>query len=173
MELQTERLTIRPLEKEDAEAFSMIRNQEFVMKYNVLEKITKEDAEEIIENCKKELTAWGIFYKDNAELIGVIFNDHDSLRYRTGTRGISYWLSEEYSGKGLMPEALKAFMNKLFEDGYVGITIRVFEDNERSMILAKKLGFVEEGRLQNAVKGSFGDVHNDVLFYMSKENFVK
>lgn len=94
MQLQTNRLYIRGIELRDAKDYARIRNEEFVMKYNVLKKITEEDAREIIENDTGE--AWALILKDEDSFMGVIFNHEDSLRYGTVTRELSFWLSEKH-----------------------------------------------------------------------------
>lgn len=50
--IESSRLKIRPLQIKDAKIYSGLRNEDFVRKYNVMEVISKEDAEEIIGKLK-------------------------------------------------------------------------------------------------------------------------
>lgn len=165
--IESARLRIRPLKLEDAKIFSDLRNQDYVRKYNVMEIISKEDAEKIIEKLEED-EGWAIEILDDSRFIGTIFKDMDSLRFGTGTCEISYWLGEEYACKGYMKEAIEAFIAYIFSKDYEGITVRVFEDNAKSVHLIEKLGFEKQGRLTNAVKSSDGVIHNDLLYYLNK-----
>lgn len=57
--LANSRIRIRPLQIEDALDYANLRNEDFVRRYNVLEFISEEEAEEIIRNCEDE-EGWGI-----------------------------------------------------------------------------------------------------------------
>ena len=64
---------------------------------------------------------------------------------------IGYWLSEEYSGKGIMTLAVK----QIVELGFVKlklnkIEIRCAEENTKSRLIAERLGFTEESTMQDA-----------------------
>lgn len=165
--IKTSRLLIRPLEVKDAQVYTELRNQDFVRKYNVMELLTKDEAEEMIKNLK-EGEVWAIESLDDKSYIGTIYKNQDSLRFGTGTCEISYWLGQKFANKGYMKEALKAFIEYLFSKNYKGITVRAFEDNVYSAKLLEDLGFVREGRLTNAVKSTDGVIHTDLLFYLAK-----
>lgn len=62
---------------------------------------------------------------------------------------IGYWLGEKFQGKGLVTKSCKALIDHAFGDlGMHRIEIRVQPENERSLAVPKRLGFVTEGTLR-------------------------
>jgi len=165
-ELITKRLILRKPLETDLDDMYLIYNEDFVIKNNVMNKKNRDEVLEMLEKDKNS-NVWYIEEKTSEKVIGVIYKNQDSLRYDTNTCDLSYWLGEKHSKKGYMYEALSAVIKYLFEDENIsGITCRVFEDNPASIGLVKKLGFIQEGRLENAVKSLDGVIHNDCLFYL-------
>lgn len=169
--METERLLVRKPEPADAAQFLEIRNSAYVLRYNAMRRVDLAELEE-------ELTkAEGSFYlelKATKQVIGAIDLEADTLRHRVNSVCISYYLGEAFAGKGYMSEAMLCVMRHAFCTlGYEIMALRVFEGNEASLRLAKRLGFVYEGRLRHAVKG-YGDVvYNDMLFSMTAEEFKR
>jgi len=70
-------------------------------------------------------------------------------RHRSSS--IGYWLDEAYEGRGIMTRACRALVTAGFRDyGLHRIEIRCATGNGRSMAIARRLGFVEEGILREA-----------------------
>jgi ribosomal-protein-serine acetyltransferase len=77
---------------------------------------------------------------------------------------IGYWLGAEYEGRGLMTDAVRALLDHAFDVwGMHRVELRVAPDNARSLALAARLGFREEGLLREAER--FGDEHRDLLMH--------
>ena len=75
---------------------------------------------------------------------------------------VGYELSPEAIGQGLMTEALHAILDWGFMQMQVNrIDAQIHPDNDRSIKLARKLGFVEEGRLREIAW--WGSRHHDML----------
>ena len=169
--METERLLVRKPQPADAAQFLPIRNSAYVLRYNGMREVSQQELEE--EIAKGE----GSFYlelKATNQVIGAIDLEADTLRHKVNATCISYYLGEAYAGKGYMSEAVLCVMRYAFCTlGYEIMALRAFEENEASLRLAKRLGFVYEGRLRHAVKG-YGDViHNDMLFSMTAEEFIQ
>lgn len=103
---------------------------------------------------------WGIRMKGQEDIIGSVGfyaweKEHEKAR-------MGYDLRPAYWGKGIMREALERAIRFGFEDmGLNRIEVTVMDTNERSIALANKLGFSEEGVLREFSKaeGRFVDEH--------------
>ena len=140
----TDRLVLRKLKKEDAEA--MFRNwcsDPEMTKYiswtahkNV--EVTKSLVNLWVEEYKDPNTVrFIITLKDSDEPIGSI----DVVKYVNDSPEIGYCLSRKYWNQGYMSEACKALIDYLFELGYPKILIRADERNIASNRVIEKCGF--------------------------------
>lgn len=80
------------------------------------------------------------------------------------TGEVGYWLGEPHWGRGIVTEAVRAFVPYVFDStDLVRLEAGVFDRNTRSARVLEKNGFVFEGRL---TRGAFKDgVVMDVLLY--------
>lgn len=145
--LETERVHLRILTFQDAEAVYKHFSEEAVTRFMDIEpcKDVKE-AEEIIRfhildaGCR-----WGLFDKETQELVGTC--GFHCLR-QTGegfTAEVGFDLSRPYWGKGLMYEAMQAVVPfGFFHLGLTMMDATVDPANHRSQKLLEKLGFTRE-----------------------------
>jgi ribosomal-protein-serine acetyltransferase len=106
-----------------------------------------------------------VIYFDNefAGLIGL--KDIDNINNKTE---IGYWLSEHFQGRGIITKSCRALIKYAFEDLYMNrIQIRVAAGNEKSIRVAKRLNFTEEG-VERA-----GERHGDVYFDLHVFSLLK
>ena len=170
MYLETQRLILRNLKGTDLQAYLRFRNSEFVLRYNAMARQSTEEAEEYIRNNLTNDLHVAIARKDTDAFVGMIYVEQDSLRYKANSLQVSYWLGEPYSAQGVMTEALGALVQYLLsQDDVNSITARVFADNPGSGKLLCRLGFLQEGRLHQAVLGYDGILHDDLLFSLRRD----
>lgn len=170
MYLETQRLILRNLKGTDLQAYLRFRNSEFVLRYNAMARQSTEEAEEYIRNNLTNDRHVAIARKDTDAFVGMIYVEQDSLRYKANSLQVSYWLGEPYSAQGVMTEALGALVQYLLsQDDVNSITARVFADNPGSGKLLRRLGFLQEGRLHQAVLGYDGILHDDLLFSLRRD----
>ena len=170
MYLETQRLILRNLKGTDLQAYLRFRNSEFVLRYNAMARQSTEEAEEYIRNNLTNDRHVAIARKDTNAFVGMIYVEQDSLRYKANSLQVSYWLGEPYSAQGVMTEALGALVQYLLsQDDVNSITARVFADNPGSGKLLRRLGFLQEGRLHQAVLGYDGILHDDLLFSLRRD----
>lgn len=165
IDLQTVRL--RQLHSEDTKDF-----YHFLCNENVRTFISDEDIPENIEAAKTELMYWASLYTmlksiywavatpDN-KLIGTCgFNTWNRTHKRAE---ISYDLSYDYWGQGIMTKVVEAITKFAFDNMQVQrVQATVAEDNVASIRLLEKCGYQKEGLL---VK--FGLLHGkEKNFYM-------
>jgi ribosomal-protein-serine acetyltransferase len=85
--------------------------------------------------------------------------DRDNL-----STSIGYWLGAEYERRGLMTASVLALIDHAFDVwGMHRVELRIAPDNARSLALAARLGFREEGLLRDAER--FGDEHRALLMH--------
>ena len=82
------------------------------------------------------------------KLIGVVSADNLELG-TTHKAEIGYWLARQYWSKGIMTDAVKAYVKYAFEQlGLLKLVAHVFELNIGSARVLEKAGFKLEGRLR-------------------------
>jgi RimJ/RimL family protein N-acetyltransferase len=145
MFIQTERLFLRPLWREDADQiYPLINEWDVVSKlarapwpYTLSDAHVFTDYAEAAAESGNELVL-AICLRPSLQIIGCI----GALRHRDGAREIGYWLGKSYWGHGFASEAAAALVSGLFESLRVGQLISGFHlDNPASARVLAKLGF--------------------------------
>lgn len=173
--LETERLVLRKITLDDKENVFAYFSDDEVTRYFGIENFTKlEEAEHIINAFnegfeKKQAIRWGIALKDTNELIGSI--GFHNISKNNSRVEVGYEITRKEWNKGYATEALRAVIEFLFNEvGFnrIGATIR--PENVASQQLVKKLGFQEEGTLQDYQfnRGSYYDL---IMFSLLKRNY--
>jgi len=112
--------------------------------------------------AQQSLINFVIVYKSN--LCGIAgFN-----RIEENTGFIGYWLSEEYSGKGVMTEAVKQISELGFSKLLLNrIEIRCAEQNVKSYSIPERLGFKKESIIIDA-EWLYTKYVNHIVYSMSR-----
>ena len=143
-ELETERLRLRKIRREDAQRiFGCWASDPEVTKYltwNPHESVAVTD--KVIDIWLSEYEhpdcyRYGIELKETGELIGMI----DVVRITDGKPELGYCSGRSYWGHGFMTEALRALCAELFDDGYATLLIRAVRENIGSNRVIQKAGF--------------------------------
>ncbi len=166
----TERLIIREAKLSDADDLYELYTDPVVLKYNCIPNLSKDD---IIKGINNGEYRYCIELKGADKLIGAMdFCESGNTRHDIPSRCISYELNTKYTGKGYMTEAAIAFLRYCFEVLNVDVvSARVFDKNEKSLRMLKRLGFTEEGRLRHAIKSADGIIYDDCMFSMLHSEF--
>jgi ribosomal-protein-alanine N-acetyltransferase len=151
--LKTQRLLLRQVSANDAEAIFSLRSNDEVMKYIPRPYLkTKEDALELIAMFDDKIENgiginWGIYFIDEPQkLLGIIgYYRMKPEHYRAE---VGYMLFPEYNGKGIVSEALQ----KVIEYGFKEMKLHSIEavldpENIGSEKVLLKNGFVKEAHL--------------------------
>ncbi len=113
---------------------------------------TVEDTERFVRNAMQQYAnnngiQAGIYYE--GKLAGVI--GYHQVNWQHKWTSVGYWLGNEFVGKGLVTNSMKAFIDYAFSYLKLNrIEVRVAVGNIRSRTIPKVLGFNEEGRLRDA-----------------------
>ena len=147
--IETERLVLRPFMQSDLHDFN-----EYASVPGVGEMAgwkhheTIEKTQEILDIFIKEDKTFAIVFKKNNKLIGSIgvekYGLEDKLTEFNSYYGreIGYVLSKDYWGKGIMPEAVEAIIDYLFNDLNLDfLTCGYYDFNDQSKRVQEKCGF--------------------------------
>lgn len=172
-EIETERLNLRQLVPEDAEAILRIFGDPEVTRYYDLDTYDSVDqALDLIDFFAESFEVersirWGIARKDDDIVIGTC--GFVWLREHRGE--IGYDLARSEWRQGIMYEALDAILDFGFDQlGLNRIEALVMTDNAASAALLHSLGFTQEGLLRqhDFFKGAFHDMR---LFSILRSDF--
>lgn len=164
--LATNRLLLRNIKPEDAEALFAIRSDEESMKYfgqELYESLV--DTIHVIKQmeeryARKEALRWCITFQGDDKLIGTCTLFHFDEGFHCAETG--YELNRALWGKGIMTEAMAAILTFGFSELELHRVEAVIDiANERSKNLLLKLGFTYEGNLRQRFlfRGNFEDEH--------------
>ncbi|GCF06883.1 GNAT family N-acetyltransferase [Dictyobacter arantiisoli] len=89
-------------------------------------------------------------------------------KWEIGYFEIGYWIRTSETGKGYVTEAVKLLIDYAFEQLQANrIEIRCDPLNERSAAVARRLGFVQEGRLRNNKLNTSGQLRDTLVFSLT------
>ncbi|WP_144282223.1 GNAT family N-acetyltransferase [Chryseobacterium echinoideorum] len=170
--IETERLLLREIIPEDAEAFFAMDSNPEVVKYVGIKPLTKiTESVEMIKSIRNQyaengIGRWAVIKKENHQLIGWSglklikeINNHKNIH------DLGYRFSPEHWGKGYATESSAAVLNFGFNTMKLE-KIHAYADvnNEASNYVLRKLGFEE--------KETFNDEGDECFWYeLKKENF--
>ncbi|WDV46434.1 GNAT family N-acetyltransferase [Clostridiaceae bacterium M8S5] len=158
--IETERLKLRLLEKDDLNSVFEIYSKD---------EITKPYGMYPIENIKKANKFLDTLMKDKEH--GIVLKSTNKVIGTIGVVGVSeknkrceigYVLLPEFWGKGYMTEAVNSFVRFLFNASDINrIETFIHPDNIASCKIVEKTGFVREGllRQRGIVRGKFQDYY--------------
>lgn len=169
--LETEQLVLRQPEKADAAAVREIMLQDFVRKNNCFGlPLPLETVEQMLTGRPDQMV---LTRKEDGVVVGHISAQPDDLRYMVESLSLSFYLGREYARRGYMTEAAGAVVKySFYETGTQVVSARTFVENAACIALLKKLGFTREGTLRRALPDSYGQMHDDVMFSLLREEYL-
>jgi RimJ/RimL family protein N-acetyltransferase len=112
---------------------------------------TQKDAEFFLKHIANNPANLILAIDVNGEAIGSIGVHFKSDVYRNNAE-LGYWLSEQFWGKGIITEAVKALIKYVFENYHIKrIYACVFQNNTASIRVLEKCGFLREAVHKNAI----------------------
>lgn len=145
LKIQTPRLILRPWEHKDLDDLYEYASVDGVgQRAGWLPHENKEQSRQILEGFIEKKKVFAIEYnKKVIGSLGIEFYREDDFPELSALKGreLGYVLSKEHWGKGLMPEAVKAVIDYLFEKEKLDfIIISYFEWNRQSARVTEKCG---------------------------------
>lgn len=136
---------------------------------------SEKDTLEFLERVNKDWDVgaqcvYGIYTKDVfVGLISII-----NISEKNKKAEIGYWLDTDYTGKGIVSEAVKLIEKELFENDFNRIVIHTDVLNLKSAAVAKRLGYVHEGVLRQEIYSvSLGKFRDQNVFSKLKSDLLK
>ena len=147
--IETERLILRPFKTSDLPDFN-----EYASVYGVGEMAgwkhheTVEESKEILDRFIEQDKTFAIVLKENNKVIGSLGVEKYGMEevlsefFDYKGREIGYVLSKDYWGRGIMPEAVVAVIDYLFNDLELDfLTCGYYDFNKQSKRVQEKCGF--------------------------------
>jgi [ribosomal protein S5]-alanine N-acetyltransferase len=165
-ELETERLLLRRMRLDDAQAMFAYASDPEVTRYVLFETHRSvKDSEAFLRLAvegyeRGDFGGWGVVLKDSGRFVGTCGVD---LNYAPehARAELGYVLSREHWGKGLMPEAVRAVIRFGFGRMHLNrIQARCIAENTASARVMEKVGMTYEGTLREyeLIKGAYRDM---------------
>jgi [ribosomal protein S5]-alanine N-acetyltransferase len=172
--LETKRLLLREITKDDADSIFSCFSNEDVTRYYGQETLNNiEQAEAFVDffaNSYKEKRGvrWGIELKGYQGIIGTIGFNAWSPKHKRAE--IGYEIHPEHWGMGYTFEAISKVIQYGFDEfGLTRIGAVVFMENEASIKLLTKAGFEKEGILRDYMYQN-GEAFDTYVYSIIKDN---
>jgi RimJ/RimL family protein N-acetyltransferase len=153
--IETERLLIRPMQREDVDALHAYQSRPDVCRYIPYEPRTREEILARFDDPAKTRTALeeegqfldlAIVLRENDTLIGDVLLFWHSSEHRKGE--IGYAINPDFSGHGYATEAARAMLALAFDDlGLHRVIGRIDARNDASAAVLRRLGMRQEAVL--------------------------
>lgn len=176
MKLETERLILRPWEREDAESlYEYARDPDVGPVAGWPPHKDVDESLEVIINVLNGAQCYAICEKDSNRAIGSIelkLAGRTDMTDRTDECELGYWLGKPFWGKGYMPEAAAELLQYGFETlGMTRIWCGYYDGNEKSKRVQEKLGFVYHHTCSSVPVPLMNEVRTGHTSCMTKEHW--
>jgi len=170
--LKTERLLLRPIRSDDADALYPVFADETVMRWwaSAPHQSPEETTSYVSANCAEPYSpTWAITQHGDDLAMGWVV----LLPRREGLREIGYILNPNHWGSGIAREAV----SRVIEHGFEDLKLRkifadVDPDNEGSVGLLKRLGFQQEAHLREEWETHIG-VRDSLIYGLLRSEWIQ
>ncbi len=173
--IETPRLLLRQWEEADAESlYKYASHPDIGNAAGWPPHTSVENSLEIIRTVFSAPETYAVVLKETNEPIGsvgIMFADGvHSADMQDGEAEIGYWLGVSYWGKGLIPEAVNALIDRCFNTLNIsGIWIGYYDGNDKSRRVAEKCGFIHH-HTEEMKLTPLGDYRIEHFAYLSKRS---
>ncbi|MBP1576411.1 MAG: GNAT family N-acetyltransferase [Oscillospiraceae bacterium] len=175
--LETERLMLRPWQKEDADDLFRYASDPMVgPSAGWLPHQNREESRRIIETVLSAEETYALVFKQTGEVIGsvgIMLPGRGNLPMEKGEAELGYWIGKPFWGQGLVPEAVQVLLSRCFSGlGCQKVYIVYFSGNHKSKRVSEKCGFLFE-RTQEREQDAVGCKRVECVTSLSKENWER
>lgn len=176
MELQTERLILRPWKESDAESLYEYAKDERVGPIAGWPVRTSvENSREIIKNVLSAPETYAVCLKEDNKAIGSVGLIPPMQSHTKATKDeveIGYWIGVPFWGKGYIPEAVRELQHRAFVNlGYSAIWCGYYDGNAKSKRCQEKCGFIFHHTEPNKPCDLMNDVRTEHFTKITKEQW--
>ena len=174
MQIETERLLLRPFAEADAaDLYKYAKNPEVGPAAGWPPHGSVEESRNIIRLVLNGPESYGICKKEDGRVIGamaLMLNGDERLAEGEDECELGYWIGRPFWGQGLIPEAAKALLRRAFTElGMQRVWCGYYEGNEKSKRVQEKLGFRHEKTLQEVDVPLLNEVRTEHVSLLSRE----
>ncbi|HRE75778.1 MAG TPA: GNAT family protein [Flavobacteriales bacterium] len=175
--LYTQRLIIRPVEREDIPALFAYRSDPEVSRYLQRDYHSVDDVKYLVDETSRVADVPGTWFqlvvlaKDEGMIIGDIGIHFPAGDAQQSQVEIGYTFAKQHQGKGFAREAVSAVVEFIFAElNKRRITAGLDPENRASERLLQRIGFVKEAHFRKSYycKGEWVD---DVIYALLKEEW--
>ncbi len=177
MKIETNRLTLRPIQIEDYKALFEYRKDHETNKYQGWIPTKKEDAIAYIERTSEEIDIAGTWFqlaiieKDSGEMIGDLGIHFVKSSNKHVEIGIT--LNKKFHSKGYATEALRRTIDYVFSDlNKHRISASIDPDNKKSAHLLERVGMRKEAHFKESLLIN-GEWCDDIIYAILKSEWPK
>lgn len=147
MEIETERLLLRPWQPEDAEdMYELARDPEIGAGCGFNAHKSIEESRDIVQMFMRSHATFAVVPKDLDRVVGAAalkLSDECSLGSSEDECDVGYWIGKPFWGNGYAPEAVLTLLRLAFEELHLKrVWAGYFDGNEKSKRVLEKCGFV-------------------------------
>lgn len=147
MQIETERLILRPFQPEDGEGLYEYLSDAEVVRYEPYTPMSPEEAREEAGRRAKNNDFWAVCKKDGQLIGNLYFSKGDFNTWELG-----YVFNRKYWGKGYASESVQALLDVAFREWDVRRVVAMCDPkNTASWRLMERLGMRREGELKQNV----------------------
>lgn len=173
MTFETERLTLRPWEQEDAESLYKYASDERVgPAAGWKPHKNTEESKEIIKTVLSAEETYAAVLKETGEpvgSIGLMLGKASNLNLPENEAEIGFWIGAPYWGQGLIPEAVNALIRRAFgELNLERLWCAYFDGNEKSRRCQEKCGFKYHHTNKDAYWALTEEIHTEHITLLEK-----
>lgn len=174
--IETERLILRPWEESDAEAlFKYASDPEIGPIAGWQPHASVGDSLEIIRTVFAAPEIYAVVLKETGEPIGscgIMFSDSlHSAAMNKDEAEVGYWIGKPYWGQGMIPEAVKALLERCFNDLMLdAVWCGYYDGNIKSKRVCEKSGFTYH-HTNKDIMSPLGDKRTEHFYIMTKEDY--
>ena len=174
MQIETERLLLRPFEEADAaDLYKYAKDPEVGPAAGWPPHGSIEESRNIIRLVLSDPESYAICKKDDGSVIGAIalsLNGDSKLAEEEDECELGYWIGRPFWGQGLVTEAAEALLCRAFTElGMQRVLCGYFEGNEKSKRVQEKLGFHHEKTLLGVDVPLLKEVRTEHVSLLSRE----
>jgi RimJ/RimL family protein N-acetyltransferase len=174
MNLETERLLLRPWKEEDAnDLYQEAKNPNVgpIAGWPIHTSI--ENSLDIIKNVLSKEYTFAVVLKSNNKAvgsIGLMIGKESNIDIKDDEAEIGYWIGEPYWGQGLIPEAVRELIRYSFEDLKLKkLWCGYFDGNIKSKRTQEKCGFKYCYTKENQPWPLMNDIRTEHITCLEKE----
>lgn len=177
MQIETERLILRPWEDGDAAS---------LYKYACDPRVgppagwpphtSVENSLEIIHSVLSEPETYAVVPKKTGEAVGsvgIMLGGHGSAPMLSDEAEVGCWIGVPFWGQGMIPEAIKALLSRCFEQlDKNGVWYGYYDGNDKSKRVSEKCGFVYHHTARGVIS-PLGDTRDEHFAYLTRKRFLE